>query len=245
MRVLSNIFNIFWVNILFLFTCLPIITIGPSLCALYKVCIKIVSGEDPEVYTTYFREFKDSFKKGTLLWLIVLVLGTLFGVELYIIYFREDLFNPDYSFLQYPVWIMVFLVVQVFLYGFALLATFENTLKKTIINSILLSIKNFSITLFLIAVWLFTPLFYNTVPDFLYGLLGFELFFNAALRVLICSFFLHKAFGLKKIKVLKDGSVLEETYDDEDETDSDGSEATDDDKSEEVSEEVSEDDEIG
>jgi hypothetical protein len=33
--------------------------------------------------------------------------------------------------------------------------------------------------------------------------------------VLICSFFLHKAFGLKKIKVFRDGSVQELSYDED------------------------------
>lgn len=215
MRFLANMFNVFWVNILFLFTCIPIVTIGPSLCALYKVCLKIISGDDPQVYQTYFHEFKDSFKKGTILWLLILALGAMFGVELYFIYFRPDVYNPDFAFLQYPVWIMIFVLVQIFLYGFALLATFENTLKKTIINAILLSIKNFAITVFLIAVWLFTPLLINTFPDWTYAILGLELFYNLALRVLICSFFLHKAFGLKKIKVFRDGSVQELSYDED------------------------------
>ena len=213
MRVLSNMFNVFWVNLLFIFTCIPIITIGPSLCALYKVCLKIVSGDETQVYQTYFGEFKASFKKGLILWIGILVLGTFFGVELYFIYFR-----PDLSFLQYPVWIMIFLIVQVFLYGFALQATFENKLKVTIKNSILLSIKNFAITIFLIAAWLFTPLLINTFQDWTYGILAFELFFNLALRALICSFFLHKAFGLKKLRVMRDGTVREISYDDEEGT---------------------------
>ncbi len=139
----------------------------------------------------------------------------MFGVELYFIYFRPDVYNSNFAFLQYPVWIMIFVLVQIFLYGFALLATFENTLKKTIINAVLLSIKNFAITVFLIAVWLFTPLLINTFPDWTYAILGLELFYNLALRVLICSFFLHKAFGLKKIKVFRDGSVQELSYDED------------------------------
>ncbi len=214
MRFLSNMFNIFWVNLLFIFTCIPIITIGPSLCALYKVCLKIVSGDEILVYKVYFEEFKSSFKKGTILWIMIVGLLAFFSMELYYIYFRPDVISEKLSFLQYPVWVMIFLVVQVFLYGFALLATFENTLIKTIKNAILLSIKNFMITIMLIAIWLFTPLLANTLPDFAYGLLGFEVFFNLALRVLFCSLFLHKAFGLTKIKTNRDGTVSELAYED-------------------------------
>jgi len=214
MRFLANIFNMFWANLLFIFTCLPIITIGPSLCALYKVCLKICSGEDPNVYQVYFREFKSSFKKGIILWIGVLFLLCFFGVELYGIYFRHDLVPESLSFLQYPVWFMVFLVVDVFLYGFAILATYETTLKNAIKNSILLSIKNVPITIILIAIWLFVPLMINTFPDFFYGFLGFEVFFNLAFRVLVCSLFIHKAFGLKKFKYNRNGDATELSYED-------------------------------
>ena len=214
MRFLTNMFNIFWVNILFIFTCIPIITIGPSLCALYRVCLKIISGEDPMVYHEYFREFKNSFKKGTILWIIILITGVFFGYELYGIYFRDDLIPDGLAWLQYPVWAMLLIVIQVFLYGFALLSVFENSFKNTIINSILLSIKHIPITILLIAIWLFTPLLANTFPQIIYGIIGCELFFNLALRVYICSVFLHKAFDLKKIKISKGGVAYEESYDD-------------------------------
>ena len=214
MRFLTNMFNIFWVNILFIFTCIPIITIGPSLCALYRVCLKIISGEDPMVYHEYFREFKNSFKKGTILWVIILITGVFFGYELYGIYFRDDLIPDGLAWLQYPVWAMLLIVIQVFLYGFALLSVFENSFKNTIVNSILLSIKHIPITILLIAIWLFTPLLANTFPQIIYGIIGCELFFNLALRVYICSVFLHKAFDLKKIKISKGGVAYEESYDD-------------------------------
>lgn len=213
MRFLTNIFNMFWVNLLFFFTCIPIITIGPSLCALYRVCLKIISGEDPMVYKTYFAEFKNSFKKGLILWIVVLVGGVFFGYELYLIYF-SDFIPGSLSFLQYPVWVMLLLIIQIFLYGFALLAIFENSFKNTIVNSILLSIKHIPTTILMIAIWLFTPLLVNTFPQTFYGVIGCELFFNLALRVYICSVFLHKAFDLKKIKVTKGGVAYEESYDD-------------------------------
>ena len=66
----------------------------------------------------------------------------------------------------------------------------------------------------MIAIWLFTPLLVNTFPQIFYGVIGCELFFNLALRVYICSVFLHKAFDLKKIKVSKSGVAYEQSYDD-------------------------------
>ena len=214
MRFMTNLFNIFWLNVLFIFTSLPIITIGPSLCALYKVCLKMVSGEDPSVTKMYFSEFKASFVKGVILWIMILGLGALFAFELYGIYYRPDLFPSNLKFLQYPVWAMIFILIQLFIYGFPLLSTFENTFKNTLINSIILSIKFFPITILLIAIHFFTPLMVNTFQGYWVVFFSFELFFNLALRAYICSLFLHRAFGLKKTRVLKDGNVLEEDYDD-------------------------------
>lgn len=217
MRLLTNFFNLMFVNILFVFTCIPIVTIGPSLCALYKVCLTIVGGEDTEVFKTYFKEFKASFWKGLGMWMIVLACGGFFIYELYLIYFREDLLSGSFSFLQYPVWLMLLIVLQIFLYGFALLASFENSLKKTMINCLLLSIKNFPTTIMLVVLWLFCAFIYANVPDMQYMLIGFELFFNFALRAYLCSIFLHKVFGLKKIRYRKDGSEYEESWEEEDE----------------------------
>ena len=248
MRLLTNFFNLMFVNLLFIFTCLPIVTIGPSLCGLYKVTLSIVGGEDVEVFKTYFKEFKASFKKGLIMWLIVLSTGAFFIYELYLIYFREDLLSGSFSFLQYPVWLMLLIVVQIFLYGFALLASFENSLKKTMLNCLLLSIKNFPTTIMLVVIWLFSAFIFANIPDWQYMLIGFELFFNFALRAYLCSIFLHRAFGLKKIRTRKDGTEYEESWDEEDEEDEFGSESDededeDDDENDSEEEDGSEEDE--
>lgn len=236
MRLLTNFFNLMFVNLLFVFTCIPIVTIGPSLCGLYKVCLCIVGGEDTEVFKTYFKEFKASFWKGLGMWMIVLTTGAFFIYELYLIYFQNDRLSGNFSLLQYPVWLMLLIVLQIFLYGFALLASFENSLKKTMINCLLLSIKNFPITIMLVVIWIFSAFIYANVPDMQYMLIGFELFFNFALRAYLCSIFLHKAFGLKKIRYRKDGSEYEESWEEEDE---DSDIDSDSDEDEEIEEEAS------
>lgn len=244
MKFLANVFNVFWVNLLFLFTCLPIITIGPSLCALYKVCLKMVSGEEMIIYREYFKEFKNSFKKGTILWLIFLAVTAFLCYDLYLLIWRHDLVSERFSFLLYPVCLLLIIVFQVFLYGFPLLATFENSLKNTIKNSILLSIQKLSTTLTLIVIWFFGLIIAILFPSFVYGLIGFELFFNLALRALCCSFFLHRVFGLTRVKTNRDGSVVELSYDDMIEEDSDDEDLDDMEYEEDEEEDEDSDDDI-
>ena len=69
----------------------------------------------------------------------------------------------------------------------------------------------------LVVIWLFSAFLFANIPDWQYMLIGFELFFNFALRAYLCSIFLHKAFGLKKIRYRKDGSEYEESWEEEDE----------------------------
>ena len=57
-QIMTKIFNIFWLSILWLLCCIPVITIGASTIALYYVMLKLVKDEE----TTVTREFFHSFK---------------------------------------------------------------------------------------------------------------------------------------------------------------------------------------
>lgn len=46
-QIMTKIFNIFWLSILWLFCCIPVITIGASTIALYYVMLKLVKMKKP------------------------------------------------------------------------------------------------------------------------------------------------------------------------------------------------------
>ena len=50
MRVLGRLGDIIILNMIFVVGCIPVITIGTSLSALYAVAMKMARGEDPSVW---------------------------------------------------------------------------------------------------------------------------------------------------------------------------------------------------
>lgn len=64
-------------NVLFILTSLPVITIGMSITALYRVVLRRRRGESKYVTREYFQAFKDEWKKSMELGLLFLLTGGL------------------------------------------------------------------------------------------------------------------------------------------------------------------------
>lgn len=78
-EMLGKFVDLFVLNLLFILCCLPVITAGASICALYNVSLRSVRYGDGYVIRTFFDGFKKSFKQATMVWLGVLtVLGVLY-----------------------------------------------------------------------------------------------------------------------------------------------------------------------
>ena len=75
-----------WLNILWLVCCLPVFTAGAATTALWYVCLKCARGEETSVTSMFFRAFKENFKQATALWLIMLPVGVLLGVDVWVLY---------------------------------------------------------------------------------------------------------------------------------------------------------------
>ena len=60
-QIMTKIFNIFWLSILWLLCCIPVITIGASTIALYYVMLKLVKDEETTVTREFFHSFKQNF----------------------------------------------------------------------------------------------------------------------------------------------------------------------------------------
>ena len=81
MRFLSRLADIFILNILFLICCVPVITIGASATALYTVTLKMARNEESYMVKGFWKAFKSNFKISTIVWLIMLVLGIILGLD--------------------------------------------------------------------------------------------------------------------------------------------------------------------
>ena len=143
-RFMTRLMELVLLNCVFILTCLPIITIGASVTALYSISLKMVRKEEGYVIRGYFKDFIRNFKQATIFWLIALLLNFL----LYVIYTAAAV-NGGALLIVYTVITsaMAILYSLFFLFVFPLTATFKNTVKGTFINAISMIIAHFPMVL--------------------------------------------------------------------------------------------------
>ena len=96
MTFLSKMADLMILNLLTLLCCLPIITAGDAMTALYYMTIKMVKNEECYIVKGYFKSFKENFKQATIIWLIALVVGIIFAGDFHRI-LRQGNYGADYD----------------------------------------------------------------------------------------------------------------------------------------------------
>lgn len=146
MQAMSTLADLVLLNIYFLLTCIPFVTIGTATTALYTVCFRIGSEKEEGITKTYFRAFADNFKQGTILWLIT----CLFAGTAILNTFTFLKFDSALQLLSFLFLILFVLSLMVISYVFPLLSLFDNDNKSTLKNAIAFSIAYFPRTLLIL-----------------------------------------------------------------------------------------------
>lgn len=136
MQFLSRVADLIILNILTIVCCIPIVTIGAAMTALYDVTGRMLRDEGT-IWKGYWSAFRANFKQATIIWLIMLVIGLLVGFSVF--FYMQVEMNGSGFFMVAA--IMVFLVWAIVLsWAFPLLARFENTVKQTLRNALFLGL---------------------------------------------------------------------------------------------------------
>jgi len=149
MVFLGRIGDLIWLNVLTMICCIPVITIGPAVTALYYVSVKLIRNEEGYLTRNFFKSFKQNFLQATVLWLLMLLIGGVAAADFYFLAVAQGSFMPVFRIALY----VVFLILLCSgIYWFPLLSRFENSLKNIIKNSFLLSIMYFPRTLLILLI---------------------------------------------------------------------------------------------
>ena len=129
-----------YLNVLWFLCCLPIVTAGASTTALFYVTLKIAKDEEGNITKSFFRAFRQNFRKATIIWLILLAGGIVLALDGYVFY------HMHFENMLWTIGTAVFFVVLAFyaiilMYIFPLLARFENTIKAMFLNSVMLGMR--------------------------------------------------------------------------------------------------------
>lgn len=148
-KFLCTLADIVIINILWLITIIPVVTLGPATEAAYYTLTKVYKGEDSKLIRKYFKEFKDGFKKNLIAGLVVLFFAAVVAMDLLIFY--NLIKSDDYSGSKEIIRIIgiAFVILYIILFSFfmPLMATFENSVKQNLKNSLLLGVRRFYIAL--------------------------------------------------------------------------------------------------
>lgn len=142
-RFLSRLFDLILLNILFIASCIPVITIGAAVSAAYQVIFKMIDKKDPYIFKSYIHALKENFKPATFIWVCIVLACICINAFLFVIYHVLD---KKFEFLQIPVCLLVFIILSVAVYAFPILSRYQCGMKQLIKNTIFISIANIPAT---------------------------------------------------------------------------------------------------
>lgn len=178
MRFCEKVLDIVTVNLLFVVSCLPIVTIGVAKISLYQTIFEVKSSRRVPVFRTYMRAFKQNLKLGLQLGLLELGIFLISVVDLSLFWGQTGL---GFQLIKaICLGILIFLTL-VMLASYPIAARYDLTWKEALQKGLLLVSFNF--------VWFFLMLAIILLIIMLLYLSGFTL-------VLGGSAFLLFGFGL-------------------------------------------------
>lgn len=148
MRFLNRVGDLMILNFIMIICCIPVITVGAAYTAMHYVLLKIVRDREGYLVRGFFKSFVQNFKQATLIWLLMLLV-----IAIYV----GDIFIFNYSGLVFPkafviaVLAVAILLLMVAVYVFPLQARFENTIRNTLKNAMVLALLNLPKTILMIA----------------------------------------------------------------------------------------------
>lgn len=169
-KFISRLWDILQVNFFWLVCSLPIVTLGASTAAAFRVCLKMVDDEEGYISREFFKGFKENWKQGT-------VLEFLTFLCIYVVYLDVQIFEAVEG---NPIMFLIIAMVSGFIfflcliYSFPLIARYRNGLLATLKNSFTLSRRFFGRTLMLCVVLAVEMLvwFFNATTLFIGAFIG-------------------------------------------------------------------------
>lgn len=141
MNLIKKLPRLFWLNILWLIGCIPVVTAGASTCAAYAVTLRLAD-DDEEVssFGGIARRFFKAYKQDLLQGILILIFTVACGAGGYFIFkaFQESGFNI----IKIAVLAGYVLLAFVFnMYSYPLIARYSNTFVNTLRNSVALFLQ--------------------------------------------------------------------------------------------------------
>ena len=148
MQFIAKIFDLVVLNLIFILSCVPVITIGASISALYYVSLKMVRGEDPYIWQNFWKSFRQNFKQSTIVWLLFIAISLFLGMDFYIIKSQDTVL---FAVVRTGLWVICGILFSMFVYIFPVISHFVCTTRQALKNAALMAIAHLPYTFLLLA----------------------------------------------------------------------------------------------
>jgi len=148
-QFMNRVADLLILNFIFLIFSIPIVTIGANYTALTYTMLKIVKNEDTYIWREYWSSFKSNFKQATQMWLIFIPFILILSCDVF--FWVMDVKEGTGLFpkvLKVTTVIVIFIVFAVIIYAFPVLSHFDNTVKNSMKNALIISVINIPYTLY-------------------------------------------------------------------------------------------------
>ena len=168
---MGRVADLLLLNFLCILCCIPVVTAGASITALYYVTLKMARDEESYIARSFFRSFKQNFKQAAVLFIDLRIARAGSGAM------YKGLFSLFIAF--------ALIYAMILLYIYPILSKFFNSVKNTFVNAFLMSVRHLPLTLLMLVIsasplllmWLFAYVSYaqfTSILIMLFILMGFS-----------------------------------------------------------------------
>ena len=165
---MNQICQLFVLNVLWLVCSLPVFTIGASCSALYAVLFKMRDDKGVKVMRMFFSAFRENFKRGTAVWLVLLVAAIVCALDMAVARQMTGTVKTAFTIIAT---LGLQLTAMVFTFAFPLVARFENTWRNHLHNALLLALSHVPRLLLSWLPWAAAIVVTMLTPNTLYSML--------------------------------------------------------------------------
>ena len=179
---MGRVADLLLLNFLCILCCIPVVTAGASITALYYVTLKMARDEESYIARSFFRSFKQNVKQAAIINIIMLLTAAVLFIDLRIARagsgaMYKGLFSLFIAF--------ALIYAMILLYIYPILSKFFNSVKNTFVNAFLMSVRHLPLTLLMLVIsasplllmWLFAYVSYaqfTSILIMLFILMGFS-----------------------------------------------------------------------
>ncbi len=200
---LNKMTDLILLNILWMVCCLPVITAGAATTAMYYVSITSIRCGDGYVIRRFFSSFKKNFRQITPIWVGIIVVFLVFGMDMLFWYRQETGFGKVMFIISS---VIAFLYAIWVLWIFPVFAKLDGSVKSLMKNAVAFAIGYFPYTAVIVVIT--GVVIYANIVSLIAN--SIMLFIGFALLSYIQSFFFYRVFMNHIDEKYDDFDILEE-----------------------------------